>query len=451
MHPDVNALADLAADVLPVEEARAVEAHVIQCPACADLLADSERIRPLLLSDDVGPMPDDVWQRLSGVLAEESSARSALDGHLVPMAPVPAPSSAPWDQHWQVDEAQASADATDTQWWAGQQDGGWDRSPLDPGAAAGAAPAAAAENTVRDQHVPPTDGLVRRRRDADARLDRAGDDPTFDSTEVWDSFDLRDRNVPPAAAAPGAPSDGDDGTGLTRVVRPLADLSPGAPGDTGERPNETTSTLSALGGGRVSGLRKPGRVGGPSRRDVRDSSRAEKGPGRLRSLATGRRAPLLAAAAGVVVAAGIGGFAWNALTGDGGTTRGGTDAALPSLAPVSARVLTTGKNYSEAGLGDEAKALVKQAATVKPGSPSVQANFTGNAAIAQPKVLAKCLDALNASSQTPLAVDLAQYKNREAAIIVLTGQDGGYEVWAVSRDCGSGDESTLSFVAVPAD
>jgi hypothetical protein len=453
MHPDVNALADLAADVLPVEEARAVEAHVIACPDCADLLADSERIRPLLLSDDVGPMPADVWQRLSGVLAEESTARSALGGHVVPMAPVPAPASAPWDQHWQVDGAEP-AETSDTQWWTGQ-DAGWQRSPLDPGAAA-----AAAENTVRDQHVPPADGtpLARRRRDADPRLDQTGHDPTFDATEVWDSFDLRDRNVPPAASAPSSPSDGDDGTGLTRIARPLADLSPGAPGgpgDSGERPNETTSTLSALGGGRASGLRKTGRVGGPSRRDVRDStraeSRAERGPGRLRSLTSGRRAPMLAAAAGVVVAAGIGGFAWNALSGDGGTSEGGPDVALPSLAPVSAPVLTTGKNYSEAGLGDEAKALVKASKGKKPGLESAAANFTGSAVIAQPKVLAKCLDALNATSQTPIAVDLAQYKNREAAIIVLTGQDGGYEVWAVSRDCGSGDESTLSFVAVPAD
>lgn len=451
MHPDVNALADLAADVLPVEEARAVEAHVIQCPDCADLLADSERIRPLLLSDDVGPMPDDVWGRLSGVLAEESAARAALGGHVVPMAPVPAPSSAPWDEHWQVEGGAQPADQSDTQWWAAQQDG-WDRSPLDPGVA----PAAAADPTVRDQHVPSAGSdaspLVRRRRDGEERLDQAGRDRTFDATEVWDSFDLRDRNVPPAAGTPsGGPSEGDDATGLMRVARPVADLSPAG---TTDRPSETTSTLSALGGGRVSGLRRPGRAGGPSRRDVRDSSRAENGmAGRLRTLATGRRAPMLAAAAGVVVAVGLGGFAWNALSGDGQTTTpGGEDVALPSIAPVSAPVLVTGKNYSEAGLADEAKALVKDAKGKKPGLASAAANVQlGNSAIAQPKVLAQCLDALSATGQTPVAVDLAQYKNREAAIIVLTGQDGGYEVWAVSRDCGSGDEATLQFVAVPKD
>jgi hypothetical protein len=72
-----------------------------------------------------------------------------------------------------------------------------------------------------------------------------------------------------------------------------------------------------------------------------------------------------------------------------------------------------------------------------------------SAALAQPEVLARCLTALNAADQVPIAVDLARFQNREAAIIVLEGQDGGYEVWAVSRDCGSGDEGSLGFFVVP--
>ncbi len=444
MHPDVNALADLAADVLPVEEARAVEAHVIACPDCADLLADAERVRPLLLSDDVGPMPDDVWARLSGAVAEEAAARSALVGPPVPMSPVPAPEAAPWDQHWQVTQAPEWGEAAAP--WTGQENG-WDRSPLDPGGAAAAA--AAPDGTVRDQHA--------------VQPQVPAHDPTWDATQMWDSFDLRagstarraapdDAPVAAPAAAPagGGAADGDETTGYTRVIRPVGDLNPSglnpsAPG--GERSAETTSTLPALGSSRVSGLRRPGRAGGPSRRDVRDSSRAENGVvTRLRKVDLGKRAPLLAAAAGVVVAVGLGGIVWTAL-GGGSDAGDGGQAAPPTLPPVSAPVLASGRNYTEKSLGGDADKLAKEASSSR---PSVGASMAANGTqLSQPAVLARCLDALNAGDQTPLAVDIAQYQNREAAIIVLRGEDGGYEVWAVSRDCGSGDEAPLHFVVVP--
>lgn len=404
VHPDVNALADLAADVLGAEEARTVEAHVISCPDCADLLADAERIRPLLLADDIGPMPDDVWTRISGTLAEEASARSALQGPPVPLSPVPAPSGAPWGDHWSVHEGGAAPQTAD-------------------------------------------------RADREHQVDQAGDAP------------------------------GGDATGYTRVIRPLADLTPAS---ATERTEESVN-LPALGASRVSGLRRPGRGSGPSRRDVRESAREESGiTGALRrvqggvekGVVRGRRGAVLAVAAGVVVAAGLGGIVWS-VVGDrfGATGSTATSAEGGAAAPAAAAlapVLATDKNYTPGKLAAEAKALVARAekggalataaatqgdastgagAEPGPASRAVSGPAPGSreasSKLSQPGVLAACLDALSATEQRPLAVDIARYDGREAAVIVLQGEDGSLEVWAVSRDCGSGNEVPLTFLSVP--
>ncbi len=105
-HPDDDVLADLAADVLPVAEARAVEAHVMECEHCSRLLSDAERIRGLLLSGDPGPMPPDVWARIEAALARRRrgsprqpvgarAGRPHAGGPAVPADADPAASSLP--------------------------------------------------------------------------------------------------------------------------------------------------------------------------------------------------------------------------------------------------------------------------------------------------------------------------------------------------------------------
>jgi hypothetical protein len=77
-------------------------------------------------------------------------------------------------------------------------------------------------------------------------------------------------------------------------------------------------------------------------------------------------------------------------------------------------------------------------------APSVQ----GNASLTDPVRLEECLAELNTEGVQPIVVDFARFDNQEAAIIVMAGRDGGYEIWAVKRTCGPGDAGELAFVDV---
>jgi hypothetical protein len=68
-HPDADLLADLAAEVLPEDLARRVEAHVQDCDRCAGLLAEAEGIRGLLRRQETPAMPDDVADRIGAAVA----------------------------------------------------------------------------------------------------------------------------------------------------------------------------------------------------------------------------------------------------------------------------------------------------------------------------------------------------------------------------------------------
>ena len=67
-----------------------------------------------------------------------------------------------------------------------------------------------------------------------------------------------------------------------------------------------------------------------------------------------------------------------------------------------------------------------------------------------PAALKQCLASLDAADLAPVAVDLARWQDRDAAIIILQARAGGYEFWAVARDCNAKDSGALFFTALPA-
>jgi hypothetical protein len=73
-------------------------------------------------------------------------------------------------------------------------------------------------------------------------------------------------------------------------------------------------------------------------------------------------------------------------------------------------------------------------------------------ALRDPEALERCLRSLDVDPSTLVAVDLASFEGREAAIVVLgspTAKD--LEVYAVSRNCGveGADDGAFSFQRVP--
>jgi len=104
--------------------------------------------------------------------------------------------------------------------------------------------------------------------------------------------------------------------------------------------------------------------------------------------------------------------------------------------------------------------LVQSAGALQPrpgeasGSPVVTSTVAKSApvrttgTVAEPQRMVACLSALGEHDRQPVAVDLATYQGREAAVIVLTGQSGGYDVWVVARGCRPGAEGELAFRSI---
>lgn len=75
-HPDLDALADLAEELLPPEQAAPLHRHLADCATCAEDYAALRGLPELLADAPVPPMPQQAADRLAAALAAESAART---------------------------------------------------------------------------------------------------------------------------------------------------------------------------------------------------------------------------------------------------------------------------------------------------------------------------------------------------------------------------------------
>jgi hypothetical protein len=215
--------------------------------------------------------------------------------------------------------------------------------------------------------------------------------------------------------------------------------------------------------GRLSRMSAPAQS---ARRQAMEEQRADR-PSRL--------APMLRVAAAVIVVLGIGGVALQ-LRGNGdasdeaGTAVAGRVTAAPILAPVQSssteytkkalsrqvKTLIADSQQRQAQEGVQSRAAAGGDAATKDSDDSAASRESPSTLAAQgqqqllrsPEALRACLTAIGEPEAQPLAVDLARYAGREAAIIVLAADGGGYDVWVVARDCRAGNDGTIDFVQV---
>ncbi|MFC8723236.1 anti-sigma factor family protein [Kitasatospora sp. NPDC057198] len=100
-HPATDALADLAEDLLPPDQAAPLHAHLADCPACAEDFAALCGLPELLADAPVPAMPQDVADRLAAALAAESAARTETrpTGPVPPSGPAAPGNNAPAAPH----------------------------------------------------------------------------------------------------------------------------------------------------------------------------------------------------------------------------------------------------------------------------------------------------------------------------------------------------------------
>jgi Putative zinc-finger len=176
---------------------------------------------------------------------------------------------------------------------------------------------------------------------------------------------------------------------------------------------------------------------------------------------------MVARAAAAILLVGGGVLGWQLLTPDrdsaierttaaGGqeeTSGRSRDSALPEAGAAGGppRLLATGRDYTSAGLVTEAARLL---AAVEVAAPAPRAAPQPMASAAVP--VQACLDALGATAAgPPLAVDVARFRARPAAVVLLPvdhaagSQGGSARVLVLTRPCRGVPADVLATATVP--
>jgi hypothetical protein len=125
-------------------------------------------------------------------------------------------------------------------------------------------------------------------------------------------------------------------------------------------------------------------------------------------------------------------------------------ALLAATSGAASTAATGGHTTGGSAAAGSASRRAASPEAVHPGSSTLPAapvpSDAGATDITNPARLAACLGALGAAPDRLVAVDLARYEGREAAILLLTSAQGsGHEVWAVERTCAPGAEGALKY------
>jgi len=459
-HPEDDLLADLAADVLPVEVARQVEAHVMSCTRCSEILSAAEAVSAHLHQTPPDRMPPQVMAQL------ERSFAAVLQGDR----------REPMSRGRQTSGGAAGKEGVGTgsipTTSAGSSSGAvpmrtgpvrHDASGAGPRPSAPVAPqpserpaARSAERSTPSEpphhggHTsagPPTSYTVRPlHRPGDAGQGYPADEPTTLPAPVSDDGPESEMTQPVARkrrARPAAPPP--ETSGMTTLMRPVRDRHPG-------RLTRMDSTQAV-------------RI----RRQAMEEQRADE-PSRWPKI----RPQLVAAVVLVMVLAG-GAITWRVSSLGSGSDDVTAGASSSADTPLLATVQMTGTQYEKADLksqinklvqntnaglasaaptatttADETTTLSAQSAEDSGGTAADGAETSGQNGelLTSSQALQACLKAIDQDDAQPVAVDLATYNGQEAALIVLPGTTDGYEVWVVARTCQPGADGTIAVVEV---